>query len=128
MPQTVFPCLTFKDAKASFDWLERALGAERLAAYEDEEGRIAHAEIRIGESTIMGGDEHPGSKATPPGVSVIYVVVPDADAAYERAKAAGASVTEPVDQDYGSRDITVTDPDGNRWALGTYRGAAAGEG
>ena len=126
MPQTVFPCLTFRDAKASFDWLERALGAERVAVYEDDDGRVAHAEIRIGESTIMAGDERAGSKATPPGASVIYVVVEDADAAYERAKAAGADVTEPVDQDYGSRDITVTDPDGNRWSLGTYRGAAAG--
>jgi uncharacterized glyoxalase superfamily protein PhnB len=125
MTQTVFPCLTFKDAKASFDWLERALGAERVAAYEDDDGRVVHAEIRIGSSTIMAGDERAGSKATPPGVSVIYVVVDDADAAYERAKAAGAAVTAPVDQDYGSRDITVTDPDGNRWSLGTYRGAAA---
>lgn len=124
-PQTVFPCLTFKDAKASFDWLERALGAERVAVYEDDEGRVAHAEIRIGASTIMAGDERAGSKATPPGVSVVYVVIDDADAAYERAKAAGAEVTEPVDQDYGSRDITVTDPDGNRWSLGTYAGAAA---
>ena len=125
MSQTVFPCLTFKDAKASFDWLERALGAERVAVYEDDDGRVAHAEIRIGESTIMCGDEIAGSKATPSGVSVVYVAVDDADAAYERAKAAGAEVTEPVDQDYGSRDITVTDPDGNRWSLGTYRGAAA---
>ncbi len=124
-PQTVFPCLTFKDAKASFDWLERALGAERVAVYEDDEGRVAHAEIRIGASTIMAGDERAGSKATPPGVSVVYVVIDDADAAYERAKAAGVEVTEPVDQDYGSRDITVTDPDGNRWSLGTYAGAAA---
>jgi len=127
MTQTVFPCLTFRDAKASFDWLERALGAERVAVYEDDEGRIAHAEIRIGESTIMCGDERAGSKATPPGVSVIYVVVDDADAAYERAKGAGADVTEPVDQPYGSRDVTVTDPDGNRWALGTYPGAAAAD-
>src|SRR3712207_2374166 len=125
MSQTVFPCLTFRDAKASFDWLERALGAERLAVYEDDEGRVIHAELRIGNSSIMGGDERPGSTATPAGASVIYVVVDDADAAYERAKAAGAQVTEPVDQDYGSRDVTVTDPDGNRWALGTYRGAAA---
>ena len=125
MPQTVFPCLTFRDAKASFDWLERALGAEVVAAYEDDDGRIAHAEVRIGESTIMAGDERAGSRATPPGVSVIYVVVPDADAAYERARAAGAEVTEPVDQDYGSRDVTVTDPDGNRWSLGTYAGATA---
>lgn len=57
---------------------------------------------------------------------MIYVVVDDADAAYERAKSAGAAVTEPVDQDYGSREITVTDPGGNSWTLGTYRGAAAG--
>jgi uncharacterized glyoxalase superfamily protein PhnB len=125
MPQTVFPCITFRDAKASFDWLERALGAERLAVHEDGDGRVVHAEIRIGDSLIMGGDERAGTRATPIGVSVVYVVVDDADAAYKRAKAAGAEVTEPVDQDYGSRDITVTDPDGNRWSLGTYRGAAA---
>ena len=55
-------------------------------------------------------------------VDAALVVVPDADAAYERAKAAGAEVTEPVDQSYGSRDITVTDLDGNRWSLGTYAG------
>ena len=122
MPQTVFPCITFRDAAASIGFLERALGAEKVAAYADDEGRINHAEIRIGESVVMCGDERTGSQATRPGVSVVYVVVPDADAAYERAKAAGAEVTEPVDQSYGSRDITVTDPDGNRWSLGTYAG------
>ncbi len=125
MAQTIFPCITFRDAKASFDWLERALGAERVAEHEDDEGRVVHAEIRIGESMIMAGDELAGAKATPPGVSVVYVVVDDADAAYERARAAGAEVTEPVDKDYGSRDITVTDPDGNRWSLGTYAGEGA---
>jgi uncharacterized glyoxalase superfamily protein PhnB len=125
MPQTVFPCITFRDAAASIDYLERAVGAERVAVYQDDEGRVTHAEIRIGESMFMCGDQRTGSKATPPGVSIVYVVVPDADAAYERAKAAGAEVTEPVEQSYGSRDITVTDPDGNRWSLGTYAGAAA---
>ena len=123
MPQTVFPCITFRDAAASIEYLERAVGAERVAVYEDDDGRVTHAEIRIGESTFMCGDERAGSKATPPGVSVVYVVVPDADTAYERAKAAGADVTEPVDQPYGSRDLTVTDLDGNRWSLGTYAGA-----
>jgi uncharacterized glyoxalase superfamily protein PhnB len=125
MPQTVFPCITFRDARASIDFLERALGAQRDAVFEDDEGRVNHAELRIGESVVMVGDERAGAKATPPGVSVVYVVVPDADAAYERARAAGADVTEPVDQSYGSRDITVTDLDGNRWSLGTYAGAAA---
>jgi uncharacterized glyoxalase superfamily protein PhnB len=125
MPQTVFTCITFRDAHASIDWLERALGAERVEVHEDDAGRVLHAEIRIGESAVMCGDERAGSRATPPGVSVVYVVVPDADAAYERARDAGAEVTEPVDQSYGSRDITVTDPDGNRWSLGTYGGAGA---
>lgn len=125
MRQTVFPCITFKDAKASIEWLERALGAERLEVYEDDEGRVVHAEVRIGESAIMCGDQRAGSRATRAGASVVYVVVPDADAAYDRAKAAGADVTEPIDQDYGSRDITVTDPDGNRWSLGTYAGIVA---
>ena len=123
MPQTVFPCITFRDAHASIDWLERALGAERVASYEDDQGRVMHAEIRIGESVLMAGDERAGSKATPAGVSVVYVVVEDADAAYERARAAGAEATEPADKDYGSRDFTVIDPDGNRWSLGTYGGA-----
>jgi uncharacterized glyoxalase superfamily protein PhnB len=123
MPQTVFPCITFRDAHASIDWLERALGAERVAVHEDDQGRVMHAEVRVGDSVLMCGDERAGSKATPAGVSVVYVVVEDTDAAYVRARAAGAEVTEPVDQDYGSRDITVTDPDGNRWSLGTYAGA-----
>ena len=122
MPQTVFPCITFRDAAASIEFLERALGPERVAAFPDDEGRIRHAEIRIGESVVMCGDERTGSQATRPGVSVVYVVVPDADAAYERARAAGADVTEPVEQDYGSRDVSVTDLDGNRWSLGTYAG------
>jgi len=122
MAQTVFPCLTFRDARAAFAWLERVLGAEPVVVYEDDDGRVVHAEIRIGESVLMAGDERAGSSATPPGVSVIYVVVDDTDAAYERAKAAGADVTDPVDRDYGSRDIVVTDPEGNRWSLGTYKG------
>jgi uncharacterized glyoxalase superfamily protein PhnB len=123
MPQTVFPALTFRDADASIAWMERALGAELVASYKNDTGFVNHAEVRIGESIVMCGDERAGSKATPPGVSTIYVVVPDADAAHARAKEAGADVTEPRDQDYGSRDITLTDPDGNRWSLGTYAGA-----
>jgi len=125
MSQNVFPCITFKDAKGSFAWLENVLGAERVAVYEDDEGRVVHAELRIGASTIMGGDEHPGGQATPPGVSVLYVVAQDIDATYDRAKAAGADVTEPVDKDCGSREVTVIDPDGNRWTVGTYAGAGA---
>lgn len=124
MTQTIFPCITFRDAGASIDFLERALGAQVVARYDNESGLVQHAEIRIGSTSFMCGDERAGSQATPPGTSVVYVVVDDADAAYARAKEAGAEATEPIDQDYGSRDVRVTDPDGNRWTLGTYAGAA----
>lgn len=124
MSQTVFPTLRFHDARASIDWLERVLGAETLALHEDDEGRVAHAEVRIGSSLIMCGDR-PDATATPAGTSVIYVVVEDADAAHARARDAGASPTPITEQDYGSRDFSLHDPDGNHWAIGTYRGAAA---
>lgn len=123
MAQTVFPTLRFNDARASIGWLERVLGAEALAIYDDDEGRVAHAEVRIGSSVIMCGDR-PDATGTPPGTSVIYVVVDDADAAHARARDAGAAPTDLTDQDYGSRDFSVHDPDGNHWAIGTYRGVA----
>ncbi len=123
MTQTVFPTLQFRDARASIAWLERALGAEPLAVYDDE-GHVVHAEVRIGRSAIMCGDR-PGAIATPIGQSVVYVVVADADAAHARARDAGAAPTAPTDQDYGSRDFSVRDPDGNLWVLGTYPGEGA---
>jgi uncharacterized glyoxalase superfamily protein PhnB len=124
-PKTMFTCLCFRDAERCFDWLERVLGAERIEVHTDDEGKVAHAEIRIGDGTIMGGDQRPDSTATPPGQGVFYLVVPDADAAHRRAIEAGAEVSELSDRDYGSREFTATDPDGNRWVLGTYAGAAA---
>lgn len=124
MSQTVFPTLRFNDARASIAWLERVLGAEPLAIYDDTAGRVIHAEVRIGESSIMCGDR-PDATATPVGQSVIYIVVPDADVAHARAREAGAAPSDLTDQDYGSRDFSVIDPDGNHWAIGTYRGEAA---
>jgi uncharacterized glyoxalase superfamily protein PhnB len=121
MTQTVFPTLQFRDARASIAWLERTLGAASLTVHEDDAGHVAHAEVRIGASAIMCGDR-PDATATPIGQSVIYVVVDDADAAHARARDAGAEPSALTDQDYGSRDFSVRDPDGNLWALGTYRG------
>ena len=105
--------------------MERVPRAERIAVYEDKQGHVSHAEIRVGYSVSMAGHDRKGGRAMPPGMSVLYVVVDDADAAYARARDAGAEVTEPVDQDYGSREFRITDHDGNSWSLGTYRGSAA---
>jgi len=57
----------------------------------------------------------------PPGTSSVYVVIDDADALHDRVVAAGGDVVAPLtDQDYGSRDFTVRDPEGNIWSFGTY--------
>jgi uncharacterized glyoxalase superfamily protein PhnB len=78
----------------------------------------------------MFGAERPdsdyGKIAQPPGSLSIYVVVDDPDAVHDRAAAAGADVVMPLtDQDYGSRDFAVRDPEGNLWSFGTYDPANA---
>ena len=123
MPQTVFPCITFRDANASIDWLERALGAERVEVHEDDEGLVAHAEIRIGESVVMCRRRARRLAGHAARRQRRLRRRARRRRRLRAGRAAGAEVTEPVDQDYGSRDLTVTDPDGNRWSLGTYAGA-----
>jgi uncharacterized glyoxalase superfamily protein PhnB len=69
-------------------------------------------------------DANPEARPTDPGHFSAYVVVDEPDALCERIRAAGAAVTTELhDTDYGSRDFAITDPEGNRWYFGTYRGA-----
>jgi uncharacterized glyoxalase superfamily protein PhnB len=124
--QSVFPTFRYEDARAAIAFLTDALGFSVEELHEDG-GRIVHAELEFSGSRIMlGGEPAEGDGRQPyvSGPSTTYVVVEDADAAYARAKAAGATIAmELTDQDYGSRDFAVLDPGGNRWSLGTYRPA-----
>lgn len=124
MATHIYPSLRYRDAKAAIGFLERAFGFELVASHEGPDGRIQHAEMRWGDSMIMFGEETEetverfGEHA---GRSWSYVTVTDADAHHDRAKAAGAEITnELTDLDYGSRDYGATDPEGNRWSFGTY--------
>jgi PhnB protein len=87
---------------------------------------IAHAEIKIGGCHIMLSDEFPSEGAVSPSTlggstSFLMVYVPDVDAAYQQALAAGAqAVKPPEDQFYGDRSCQVKDPFGHRWALSTH--------
>lgn len=113
--RTVYPLVPYSDPAKALEWLERAFGFEPHEVSKDDEGTIVHAEMRYDTGVIMFGK--PGS---PP--ASLYVAVDDADAHHDRAKAAGAEiVTEPTDQDYGSRDYAAKDLDGNTWYFGTYR-------
>jgi uncharacterized glyoxalase superfamily protein PhnB len=100
------------------DFLKRAFNAEEDARYESPEGVIMHAKIRIGDSIIEMGEAHGPYVPRPTG---IHFYVPDADAAYRHALAAGAtSLAEPNDAPYGDRAAAVQDPQGNSWFLATY--------
>lgn len=127
MSQTIYPALRYRDAQAATRFLVDAFGFERVNVYEDDNGVIQHAELRLGESLIMYGqvrDQGAGeysSVAPPPGQTALYAVVEDPDAHLDRAQAAGAEIVMGLrDQDYGSREYTARDLDGNIWTFGTY--------
>lgn len=124
-------CLRYRDASAMVGWLCDAFGFERHQVFDDGRGGIVHAELRFANGMIMLGPAekggHYGEKVRTPGemggfnTGGIYVVVPDADAHYARAVAAGASVyIDLKDEDYGGRGYTCLDPEGYVWSFGTY--------
>ncbi len=131
MAQVVFPAVRYRDANVALDWLGRAFGADEEVVYRDDEGRVRHAEIRIGGGLIMFGQHDDdgwlgGERPRPLASTVsIYVVVSDPDQHYARARAAGATIVRELeDQPYGSREYSARDPEGNLWSFGTYDPAA----
>ena len=122
--QTFYPVLKYEDARAAIDFLERAFGFETHASYDGANGGIAHAELRLGDQYAMVGSSTEGEERFKEGVGrqSLYVVIEDPDALHDRAKAVGATIERPLtDQDYGSREFTARDPEGNLWSFGTYR-------
>jgi uncharacterized glyoxalase superfamily protein PhnB len=116
----IFPVLRYRDARAAIEWLVNAFGFERLMVMEGPDGTIGHAELKLGPGVIMIGSERDGGQGQA-GQGSLYVAIDDVDAHHERAKAAGAEVGALRDEDYGSREYTVSDLEGNVWSFGTYR-------
>ena len=124
---TVTPSLTVKDGAKAIDFYKRAFGAQERLRIPGPDGRLMHAELQLGDSIVMLGEEMPdmGSKA-PVSVgavsSSLYVYVPDVDAAFTRAVEAGAkALMPPSDMFWGDRFGTVEDPSGHRWGLATHK-------
>ena len=123
---TISPILSYRDAAAAIAFLEAAFGFERKAVHTGDDGTIQHAELRYGDGLVMLGTEREDRWGRHAGESWTYVVVSDADAHHAQARAAGAEiVSELTDQDYGSRDYSARDPEGNLWSFGTYDPASA---
>ena len=123
---TVSPYLIVDGAERALDFYKRAFGATELFRHRAPDGKIGHAEVRIGDTVIMIADEFPDFGAYAPqkfgGSPVsLHVYVEDVDAVAAQATAAGAKVKRPVaDQFYGDRLGTFEDPFGHTWHLSTH--------
>jgi uncharacterized glyoxalase superfamily protein PhnB len=128
---TLIPSLRYRNALAAIDWLGRAFGLEKNAVYMGEGDTVAHAQLTYGGGMIMlgsvdNGGEYSKLMVQPDEIGLretkgIYLVVPDADAVYAAAKAAGAEMVLDIrDMDYGGRGFTCRDLEGHLWSIGTY--------
>jgi PhnB protein len=114
----VTPYLVVDGAETLLDFVKKAFGADETVRMPGPDGRIGHAEVKIGDSIVMLGDAWEEAPARP---STLHLYVVDSDATYNLAlEAGGESVREPEDQFYGDRMAGVRDPVGNTWWISTH--------
>jgi PhnB protein len=124
---SVTPYLIVDGAAKAIDFYKRAFGATELMRMEMPGDKVGHAEIQIGNSRIMLADEFPEMDARGPhalgGSPVgLMIYVPDVDAQFKTAIAAGAKELRPLqDQFYGDRSGTLVDPFGHKWTIATHK-------
>jgi PhnB protein len=125
---TVTPQLTLDNAAEAIDWYRRALGAEETGRAVGPDGKVIHAELRVGDSRIMVNDAMMGVQgplALGGSPAALWIYVEDCDALFNRAVAAGARVLPGMgvmaDQFWGDRTGTFTDPHGYRWTIATHK-------
>jgi PhnB protein len=120
------PYLCCRDARKAIAFYVEASGAVETMCPAEPNGRVGHAELRIGDAAIMLSDEYPEMGIRSPqalgGSPVtIHLYLDDVDAFARRAVAAGATLTRPVaDQFYGDRSGNLEDPFGHRWMIATH--------
>jgi PhnB protein len=123
---TVTPYLFIRGAAAAIDYYKKVFGAQEIMRLKAPNGLIAHAELRIGDSMVMLGDENPlwGNKSPQTlggSATGLHVYVENVDAVVQAAVDAGAQLVRPVqDQFYGDRTGSVTDPFGHIWSVATH--------
>ena len=123
---TLTPFLTVRDAARAIEFYKTAFGAEERGAAKSPDGKIMHAELKIGDSIIMLSDEFPEFGALSPQSSGgagmgLHIYLDGVDAAFDRAVKAGAQVEMPVsDQFWGDRYGKLKDPFGHKWSIATH--------
>ncbi|MDQ1390824.1 MAG: PhnB protein [Acidobacteriaceae bacterium] len=124
---TLTPYLTVRDAARAIEFYKKAFGAEEKGVMKGPDGKVMHAELRIGDSLFMLADEFPQFGSLSPqaiGGSAmgLHIYVEDVDSAFERATKAGANVEMPVsDMFWGDRYGKLVDPFGHKWSIATHK-------
>ncbi len=122
----VTPYLIVNGAAKAIDFYKNVFGAQEIMRMPGPNGKVGHAELKIGDSIIMLADEHPEMDAQSPqsvgGTPVsLLVYVEDVDNVFKKALSAGAKESRPVkDQFYGDRSGIITDPFGHKWSVATH--------
>ena len=126
--RTVTPSLTVKGAAQAIDYYKKALGATELVRMPSPDGKIMHAELKIGDSIIFLADEFPerGMSRAPQTLGgttgTLNLYVDDVDTLFNKAIDAGGKVNMPVDDMFwGDRYGTFTDPFGHQWGIATHK-------
>jgi PhnB protein len=123
---SVTPHLVCAGAAQAIDFYKQAFGAEELMRMPGPDGSVGHASLQIGDSRLMLSDPFPQSSVRPPSerggpTASVFMYVEDADAVFERATAAGATVVAPLeDMFWGDRFGTLADPFGHLWSVATH--------
>jgi PhnB protein len=124
--QTAIPYLMLNEAARAIEFYCEVYGATEMFRMPQPDGKIAHAEIKLGDSVIMLGDEFPGAACRAPGAYGgtpvgICVYLKDCDTVVAKAVARGAKIIRPLqDQFYGDRSATLVDPFGHCWTISTH--------
>jgi len=124
--RTLTPVLVCRGAAAAIDFYKRAFGAKEVSKMLGPDGKVAHAEVRIGDSKVMLGDEMPSMGATaPPTIggtaTSLFIYTKNVDQAFKQAIDAGAKEEmAPADMFWGDRYAKVVDPFGHKWSMATH--------
>ena len=123
---TVSPYLAVDDADAAIEYYKQAFGAEETMRMKGPDGKVGHAELKIGDSHVMLSDPFPQASTSPPKelggtTGSIFMYVEDVDSVVQQAVDAGGTVTMEVqDMFWGDRFGSVTDPFGHTWSIATH--------
>ena len=122
---TITPQLSLDRAAETIEWYKKAFGAEELGKHLGPDGKVMHAELKIGDSRFMVNDVMPGGKgpqAFGGSPTLLWLYVEDADAVFSRAVNAGGKVKMPLaDQFWGDRGGCLADPEGYTWWIATRK-------